>query len=438
MSKLYLLTAAILVLLCTSNLSAQNKNVKVLTFDEMFKLASENNKQLKLSKSYVEIAKNATATVKNSRLPYIYVSLSASYLGDAKIMDRDFSNSFTATMPHFENNFALEASQIIFAGGAISNSIDKAELEEQIAQFNFDKDRMDVRFLLIGYYLDLYKLINQREVYIKNIEQTSLLIKQIKAKQQEGMALSNDVTRHELLLQNIKLALVEIDNNCTILNNHLIVTLGLPDSTQIRPDSTILNKGWNNTTQAEWIQVARNKPELKSASVNVQIAEKSINIAKADYLPSLALVAANHLDGPITIEVPPIDKNFNYWYVGVGLKYNISSLFTTHRVVSLAKAQHDGALDTKNMIEEQLMLAVKNTYVKYQESFEQFHTLEKSLQLAEDNYEIVNNRYINNLALITDMLDASNSKLNAELQVVNSKINIIFNFYKLKHISGIL
>ena len=164
MSKLYLLAAVILILLCASNLPAQNKNERVLTLDEMFKLASENSKQLKLSKSYVQIAKNAADVVKNSRLPTIGVSLSALYLGDAKIMDRNFANSFTAAMPHFGNNFVLEASQVIFSGGAITNSKEKAELEGQIAQLSIDKDQRDIPFMLICYYLDIYKLMNQREM----------------------------------------------------------------------------------------------------------------------------------------------------------------------------------------------------------------------------------------------------------------------------------
>ena len=65
-------------------------------------------------------------------------------------------------------------------------------------------------------------------------------------------------------------------------------------------------------------------------------------------------------------------------------------------------------------------------------------TQEKSLELAAQNYSVVNNRYLNDLALITDMLDASNSKLNAELQLVNAQINILFNLYKLKKTAGCL
>ncbi len=183
--------------------------------------------------------------------------------------------------PHFGNNFALEASQVVFAGGAISNSIAKAELEEQVARLNYEKDLMDIRFLLTGYYLDLYKLMNQREVYLKNIEQTDVLIRQIKAKHNEGMALNNDITRHELTLQNYKLALIEIDNNCDILNHHLIITLGLPDNIAIKPDTAILDTNLGNIASNHLMQEANsNLPELRSAGVNIEIAEKGIKLAK--------------------------------------------------------------------------------------------------------------------------------------------------------------
>lgn len=437
MSKLYLLAGALCMLLCAQQLSAQETTIRVLTLNEMFHLATENSKKLKLSASGIEAARNATGVAKNLRLPTIDASLSLSYLGDGTIMDRDFSNIARAPMPHFGNSFSIEASQVVFAGGAISNSIAKAELEEQVAQLSYEKDMMDIRFLLTGYYLDLYKLINQREVYVKNIEQTNMLIKQIKAKQREGMALANDITRHELTLQNYELALIEIDNNCDILNHHLVVTLGLPQNTVIKPDTTILDVKLNNVTSADLMQIAQTSlPELKSAETNIEIAKKGIKLAKANYLPSVAIVAANNFDGPITIEVPAINSNFNYWYVGVGVKYSLSSLFKSKKNVRLAKTQMDMAIDTRNVITEQTEMAVHADATRYKESFEKLNTFEKSLQLANENYRIINNRYMNDLVLITEMLDASNTKLNAELQVVNAKINIIYNYYKLQRTIG--
>lgn len=428
---------AMLILLPWLVLSAQDKVDKVMTLSDVFTLAEENSKQLKLSTTGLEVAKNATEVAKNAKLPTIDASLSFSYLGDGTIMDRKFKNINRAPMPHFGNNFALEASQVVFAGGAISNNIAKTELKEQVAKLNIEKNLMDIRFMLTGYYLDMYKLINQREVYVKNIEQTELLIKQIKAKRAEGMALKNDITRHELTLQNYQLAIIEIDNNYDILNHHLIVTLGLPLNTMIRPDTTLLDMNLSIVMPTDLMDIAQNNlPELKSAEANIQIAEKDIKLAKADYLPSVALVATNHFDGPITIDIPTINKNFNYWYVGVGVKYNLSSLFKSKKNVRLAKSQKLISLDTRDVIVEQTEITIHTNATKYKESFEKLHTYQKSLELANENYRVVNNRYINDLVLITEMLDASNTKLTAELQVVNAKINIIYNYYKLQRTIG--
>ena len=203
------------------------------------------------------------------------------------------------------------------------------------------------------------------------------------------------------------------------------------------PDTTILSIDLKNTTPVDLLQIARNNlPELKSAEKDIQIAEKNVKLAKADYLPSVAIVAANHFDGPITIEVPAINKNFNYWYVGIGVKYNLSSLFKSKKSVRLARTQQLMASDSRDVLLEQTEIGIHNNATRYKESFEKLNTFEKSLQLADENYRIINNRYMNDLVLITEMLDASNTKLNAELQVVNAKINIIYNYYKLQRTIG--
>ena len=90
------------------------------------------------------------------------------------------------------------------------------------------------------------------------------------------------------------------------------------------------------------------------------------------------------------------------------------------------------------VIKEQIFLAMQAAHIKYQEAYTLLETKEKSMELANQNYEIVNYRYDNDLALITELLDASSQKLEAELQAVNARINILYNYYKLHYISGTL
>ena len=56
--------------------------------------------------------------------------------------------------------------------------------------------------------------------------------------------------------------------------------------------------------------------------------------------------------------------------------------------------------------------------------------------LANQNYEVIANRYANDLVLVTDLVDADNLRLSAEVQYVNAQINIIYNYYRLLYAAG--
>ncbi len=421
----------------TSLVSAQITSALQLSIEDMFELADSASRSIRTFHIAEQEAEQAVKVAKNALLPSIDVSLSASYLGDAWLSDRDFSNGENAPMPHFGNNFAIEASQVLYTGGAITNRIAVAKLQQQLAQLDKEKNKQDIRFLLVGNYLEMYKLRNQTEVYRKNIEQTRKLVADIHAKQSQGLALKNDITRYELQLKSLELALTQIQNSIIILNDQLITVLGLPGETVIEVDSTahaILPVISNET---EWQETAATlSPVLRQAKLNIKQSRHNEKIAKAERLPSIALIAGDRLDGPITIEVPPINKNLNYWYVGVGVKFDISSTFKSGKKIRLAKLSTRKAIENDLLAQENIRTGIKEAYIRFQEAFTVYETQLKSQELATQNYEVVNNRYLNDLALITDMLDASNSKLSAELQTVNARINILFNYYRLKKATG--
>ena len=70
------------------------------------------------------------------------------------------------------------------------------------------------------------------------------------------------------------------------------------------------------------------------------------------------------------------------------------------------------------------------------EAYDELKTQHKSVELAESNYAVTATRYDADMALITDMVDAANAKLDAEQRLVDAKINIIYYYYKLLFTSG--
>ena len=432
-SRLIVLCSAVL---CSQYLCAQSRTMGI---EEMFRLADENSKSIQTYRTGKEVADENLKAAKAQRLPDISASLSGSYWGNGKLWDRDFSNATKIDMPHWGNNFALEAQQVVYAGGAISRGIELAELEKQLAEMDWQKNRQDIRFLLVGHYLNLYKLHNQIEVLHKNLELTDQLIANMQARLEEGTALENDITRYELQRETLRLQLAKVEDACKIANHQLVITLHLPEGTVVQPDTTLNDSRIQTLSEANWQELAaQNNLNLQQAETGIKVNRQRVKMERSERLPKISLVAAEHLDGPITIEVPVLDNNFNYWYVGVGVKYNISSLFKNNRKLKAARLNVRKAQETYELAQEQTNHAVQESYVNFLTSFTDLRTQQKSVELADQNYSVTSNRYQNDLALLTDMLDASNMKLSADLGLVNARINVIYNYYKMKYVTHTL
>ena len=166
------------------------------------------------------------------------------------------------------------------------------------------------------------------------------------------------------------------------------------------------------------------------------MAHQQVKLSRSEMLPKVALVAQNNFNGPITFELPPIDKNLNIWYVGVGVQYSLSSLFKSNKKVAQAKARERQAREQRAAAAEQVNNSVQEAYTNYLQSYNELETQQKNVELARQNYDVVNSRYLNQLALVTDMIDASNIKLDAELSEVDARINIAYAYYKMKYVAG--
>ncbi|MBE6260730.1 MAG: TolC family protein [Prevotella sp.] len=427
-----------LMLVVPAAIAVKAQSERRMTVDDLFQLVESNSKTLQETKISVEFAQKGIEAARAQRLPDVNATLSASYNGNVVVMDRDFTNANGYSSPHFGNSFALEAQQVVYAGGAIDAGIRMAELHRDMAVAGQRQSSNVQRFMALGQYLDLYKIQNRMQVLQQNIELTSRLIDDIRAKHEQGMALKNDVTRYELQMENLRLSLRKLQDQQVVLNHQLCNTLGLTDVT-ILPDTTIVAQALGNDNEAIWQQMAlTSSPLMELSQLSTQMAEQQLKLTKSELLPKVAVVAADNFSGPFIYDIPPIDKNINYWYVGVGVKYPISSLFKQNKKVQQAKIDIKRSQEHQRVAAETLDNQVQQAYTLYRQSYADLYTQRKSVELARQNYQVVSDRYLNQLALITDMLDASNIRLNAELQEVDARINIVYAYYKMKYIAGVL
>src|SRR5690606_3197590 len=191
---------------------SQENPTKILSVQELFELVKKNHPTLKVYESDIQIAEQNIAVAKNQFLPEISTGLQGFYLGDAHIIDKDFSNSTRIDMPHFGNVFSVEARQLIWKGGVVRNAVEIENLQKDLSELNYEGNELNIKLLSLGYYLDLFKLYNQEDVYLQNIELAEQRLGNITKFYDQGMVTRNDVIRGELQLSNLNLALQVLQN----------------------------------------------------------------------------------------------------------------------------------------------------------------------------------------------------------------------------------
>ncbi len=410
---------------------------RVVTLSELFESAEANSLQLRPALTAIEKAEKAIATARANRLPDISASLSVSYIGDGFTTARDFSDYQRAPIPHLGTGLGVNVNQPLYTGGALTEGIRMAELKATGARQSADLQRNIIRFRLTDIYLNLYKYSNLQKVISSNLTAACRVLTDMQARYEQGTALRNDITRYELLISNIELEQVRISNMLDILNTNLTTLAGLPADTQVLPDSTILAQSLPQQGEEWWqTRAEENSPQLALARTGLNISQRAEKLTRAERLPKIGLQAGWTMDGPILVEVPPINRNLSYWYVGLGVSYNLSSLFKTNKSLAQSRVATHKAQEELQAAAEELSLEVRADHIKYMEAYEELISREKAVELALRNYQTTATRYGNDMALITDMLDAANSRLDAEQQLINAKINIIYCYYKLLFTSG--
>ena len=100
--------------------------------------------------------------------------------------------------------------------------------------------------------------------------------------------------------------------------------------------------------------------------------------------------------------------------------------------------QKHQAQDALTLVKQNIDMSVNAAYIKYEESIQQVDILDEAKKLAEENYKITEAKYLNQLAVQTEMIDAQNQKLQSELDYTNGEINVLYQYYNLLKTTGSL
>jgi outer membrane protein TolC len=182
------------------------------------------------------------------------------------------------------------------------------------------------------------------------------------------------------------------------------------------------------------VQIALLKRSDKaSLELRKKSAETDVKYARSGKYPSLSLTA-----GYIALQVPNLMTVTNAVNIGLGVQYNLSSLWKNNAKVQNARARQLQATANEAMLNDNIKTEVQESFLNYILMKKKIDTYRQAVDQAEENYKIIKNKYDNSLANTTDLLDADIAQLQARLDYAFSQADASTAYSTLLKSAGLL
>lgn len=292
-----------------------------------------------------------------------------------------------------------------------------------------------MKLSLLEQYMSLFSLYRQHDVLTRNIEESERRLKDIRQMKKEGLITNNDVLRSEMQLTNDRLSLTETENSIILVSQQLNILLGIDENRLLLPDTTLLYRAVALERYDDYVaQACMNDPAIRLLREQTEVARNDVRLAKAANLPNVSLYASNTLARPISRTM--VDMYNNNWNIGLSVSYPLSSLYKNNHKIKESKLAVTLSQNTEEQKIQQIKVNVRTAYLRHREALQQVEALKLSVKQAQENYRIMQNRYLSQLAILTDLLDANSVRLNAELQLTSARTRVIYTYYQLERACG--
>jgi outer membrane protein len=430
-------TALIPLLLLSFSGYAQDSGRKI-TLDEAIDLSIKNSKHLRADQARIQQAVANTTISKQNQLPDLKITGSYLRLTQPNIDLQYKSNSSgTPPAPIKVNQAAYGIANLslpVYSGLRIQYGIRSAEFLEKAAYLDADQDKEAVIVNSIDAFSNLYKARANLRVIEENLTQSRSRDTDFSNLEKNGLLARNDKLKASLQTANIELSLADIQNNLKVAMVNMNIMLGLPEETVLLPDSTSLVAPGDIRSLSEYEQLAiQNRKDVQAINYRKQASRVGIQSAKADYYPSLALTG-----GYIAADIPGFITITNAVTFGVGISYNMSSLWKTNAHVTGAKARLAEVQANEDELDDQVRLQINEAYEALLTANKKVEVSQIAIEQGTENYKIVKNKYDNSLQTVTDLLDANLLMLQSQINLELAKADAIVAYNTLLARAGIL
>lgn len=424
-----------LIILSSAVIKLHAQTTQKINLQQAIDLSVKSSNNLKIADSKFLQAGADLQEAKDRKLPNASVSASYLRLSSANV---DLKSAQNNNRPSPKVNQAVygiaNVTMPLYAGGRIRYGIESAQYLEKAAKFNVENDKESVVYNTIQAYTNLYKFAKSVAVIKENLNASVQRDSLFSRLEQNGILARNDLLKAQLATSNIELSLLDAQNNFTIANINLALLLGLPENTFIEVDSSFVNITQQLKPFIEMENIAlQNRKDVQVIDFQKKAAAIGVKVAKSEAYPTIALTG-----GYIAADIPKLITITNAINIGLGVQYNIASLWKNNTKLTQARAKEVQLNATESLLNDGIKLQLNRDYQNYLFAQKKIDVYQKSIAQATENYRITKNKYDNNLVTITELLEADVSLLQAKLNASVAKADAALAYNKILSTTGTL
>ena len=328
--------------------------------------------------------------------------------------------------------FSVGSSMTLFDGLATPNRIKLARINLDAATEDLEKAQDDIRVAVAKAYVQVLYNLEIEDVARHQVSIDSLQVERLSGMMGVGKSSKAQLSQQKASLAQSKVTLVQAQNNVRAAVLDLAQLLELPSwdgfsIVRITPDApSNIVLGHPDDIYADAVM---DRPSIKAEELRLQGTERSIEIAKSGYYPSLSLSAGlgtNYYSSFGTAGFwDQLGANFSQ-YVGLSLNIPIFNKFQVRNQVRSAKIQQEAQKTQLRRVQQSLYKEIYQAWngavaaqAKYDASIE-------ASAAAQDAFSLVEARYEAGAATITEFSDARNRMMKAQSDLVQASCEYLF------------
>ncbi|MET4081044.1 outer membrane protein [Pedobacter sp. UYP30] len=423
------------LVLAPSILLAQE--IKELNLNQAIALGIANSKNLKLSQSKIDEAIAQLEVVKDRVLPSADASLLYTH---AEIPANTLILGGSPNAIHLPKRTdafigSVAVKELVYQGGKLKLAEQSTKLLADVARLDADKSKEEVTYAVIDMYYSLFKISQSEKVIDQNLNSIDAQIKQSQQFFDQGLVTKNDVLRFKLQKANVNLTKLDAESNKKIITYNLDILLGLTENTEVKIEDPMLG-AMNPTAMSNYLTMAlATRQDLKQLDLRNKAAELNIKTVKANVLPTVGVAANLYYINPNGF-IPQANQFVAPVTVGGSISWNFDALWTNKNKVSQAKIQQNEITLQKDILTDQVKQEINSNYQAYKVAVDKINILQTSITQATENDNLLAAKYKNNIASVTDRIDAETLLYQAKINLEIAKADAGLAYYRLLKSTG--